>query len=151
MQRINSAGLALLKRFESCRLSAYLDAVGVWTIGWGHTANVYPGQHITQEQADELLLKDLDHFETGVSCQVMPTLTSNQFSACVCLAYNIGLGNFHDSTVRARLNAGRIKEASVWFLPWHKGRDPKTGKLVEIEGLLVRRLAEMRLYDTPDG
>lgn len=52
---------ALIKKYESCRLESYLDTKGVPTIGWGHTGSdvFYPGQVITQAQADYLFSKDL--------------------------------------------------------------------------------------------
>ena len=49
----------LVKHFEGCRLAAYQDSAGVWTIGWGHTRGVAPGQSITQADADALLREDL--------------------------------------------------------------------------------------------
>lgn len=49
----------LVKHFEGCRLTAYQDSAGVWTIGFGHTAGVIPGQVVTQEEADALLHADL--------------------------------------------------------------------------------------------
>ncbi|HDT4264695.1 TPA: lysozyme, partial [Enterobacter kobei] len=33
-------GIALIKQFEGCRLTAYQDSVGVWTIGYGWTQPV---------------------------------------------------------------------------------------------------------------
>ena len=51
--------LAALKVDEGCRLIAYQDTVGVWTIGYGHTAGVHPGQTITQAQADAWLTEDV--------------------------------------------------------------------------------------------
>ena len=38
--KISDNGLNLIKKFEGCRLTAYQDAVGVWTIGYG-TTNAY--------------------------------------------------------------------------------------------------------------
>ena len=35
--KISDNGLNLIKKFEGCRLTAYQDAVGVWTIGYGTT------------------------------------------------------------------------------------------------------------------
>ena len=43
---------------ESCRLDAYQDSLGIWTIGWGH-AHVAPGTVWTQQQADTTLDADL--------------------------------------------------------------------------------------------
>jgi GH24 family phage-related lysozyme (muramidase) len=35
--KVNEQGLALIRKFEGLRTGAYLDAAGVWTIGYGHT------------------------------------------------------------------------------------------------------------------
>lgn len=45
---ISNNGLSLIKRFEGCRLTAYQDSIGIWTIGYGHTSGVAKGQTITQ-------------------------------------------------------------------------------------------------------
>ena len=51
--------LALVKRWEGCDLTAYLDPVGVWTIGYGTTdadkpitgVTIKKGLKISQETA----------------------------------------------------------------------------------------------------
>ena len=35
MMHVSAAGRALIERNEGCRLRAYQDVVGVWTIGYG--------------------------------------------------------------------------------------------------------------------
>ena len=66
-QNINQAGLNLIKTFEGLALEAYLDPVGIWTIGYGHIDGVMEGMTITEEEAEALLLEELDGFERGVS------------------------------------------------------------------------------------
>ena len=63
--KISKDGIALIKHFEGCKLKAYKDGGGVLTIGYGHTSKagglqVYTGLTITQSQAEQLLLDDLD-------------------------------------------------------------------------------------------
>ena len=67
MMQTSAAGVALIKQFEGCELTAYQDAVGVWTIGYGTTSGVYEGQVISQVKAEELLRKDLVMFEKAVN------------------------------------------------------------------------------------
>ena len=95
---INDAGLSIIKKSEGLYLSAIQDPGGVWTIGWGHTVGVTAGQQITQAQADALLAQDLATFESGVGA-VAVNPSSNQFSAMVSLAFNIGMGGFKSSSV----------------------------------------------------
>ena len=135
--KINDEGLKLIKSFEGCRLKAYRDAVGVWTIGWGHTAGVKEGQYITQAQADLLLLSDLAKFEDAVERLGM-NFNENEFSALVSFAYNCGVGNLN------KLCKGRTKPeiASKMLL-----YDKAGGKV--LAGLTRRRKAENELYNTP--
>lgn len=140
---ITPAGLDLIKRFESCRLRAYPDAKGVWTVGWGHAGpTVHPGTVLSQFQADQLLALDVHHFERSVTAALDGApATPNQFSAMVCLAYNIGSGAFRRSTVLRQHRAGHYRLAAAAFLLWIKaGGKP-------LRGLILRRNAERRLYE----
>lgn len=139
-QRINETGLHLLTRFEGCELTAYDDGVGVWTIGYGHTAGVSPGMTITQAQAEEFLRQDLEQFEAYVRDSVEVELNGDQFSALVCFCFNIGPAAFRDSTLRRLLNQGEFEAASQQFPRWNKG----DGK--PMLGLTRRRLAEQALF-----
>lgn len=139
--RINDAGLKLLKEFEGCKLEAYQDLVGVWTIGYGHTGeDVSPYWQITQEEADELLRKDLEKFERGVEKLLKVPVTSNEFSALVCFAYNVGLGNLKQSTLLNCINLHNKRQAPNEFLRWNKAGG------IPVKGLTRRREAERLLF-----
>jgi lysozyme len=56
---ISKAGIQLIKDFAGFRESAYKDIGGVWTIGYGTTKGVKEGQKVTEEEAQNLLIKDL--------------------------------------------------------------------------------------------
>ncbi|MEO0768244.1 MAG: glycoside hydrolase family protein, partial [Cyanobacteria bacterium J06649_4] len=99
IRRINTAGLELIKSFEGLRLNSYRDAVGVWTIGYGHTRTAGPGQRITFEQATNLLRGDVATFEKAVTQAVRVPITGNQFAALVSFAYNVGSGALSSSTL----------------------------------------------------
>lgn len=145
-RRINENGLAIIKRFEGCRLESYKCPADKWTIGYGHTGDVYPGEKITQDQADAILSDDLARFEAGVEevlCAA-PT-TSNQFSAFVSLAFNIGLGAFSRSSA-LRLHRTKLYGAAAdAILLWNRA----AGKV--LPGLVKRREAERGLYMLPDN
>ncbi|WP_273755884.1 lysozyme, partial [Bartonella sp. MM73XJBT.G] len=71
MRKISQEGLALIKQWEGLRLNAYKDAIGVWTIGYGHTNSagkpfVHKGMTMTEKQAEDLLRQDLRQFENTV-------------------------------------------------------------------------------------
>ena len=96
MPQVNEATIDLIKSFEGCSLTAYADAAGILTIGWGHTGPVNgqpicDGMTITQNTADLELRRDLAAFEKGVNDLVARNLTPNQFGALVSFAYNVGL------------------------------------------------------------
>ena len=147
MRRINADGLELIKAFEGCRLTAYRDPVGIWTVGYGSTgAHVKRGVTLTQAQADQLLRLDLDRFEATVNAATrqVPT-TDNQFAAMVSMAFNCGEGAFLKSSIRRFHVAGKPKLAAAAFLLWIKaGKRP-------LKGLIRRRHAERLLYLRPDS
>ena len=89
--KISDNGLNLIKRFEGCRLTAYRDSVGVWTIGYGHTKGVHSGQTISMGQATEYLRQDCANAERNVnSFDSKYHWNQNQFDALVSFAFNIG-------------------------------------------------------------
>ena len=138
--KIGAAGITLIKQFEGCRLKAYRDIVGKWTIGYGSTTGVSEGDEITAEEAEERLQRDLAWFENGVAKVVEVKIRQNQFDALVSLTYNIGLGNFRKSTVLRKLNNRDDFGAAAAFLMWRKAGG------VEVVGLLRRRRAERELF-----
>lgn len=139
--KINDEGLELIKHFEGCRLQAYQDVIGVWTIGYGHVGiEAKPGAEITQEKADSILSQDLIKFEDGVSDLAEVDLNENQFSALVCFAFNIGLGNLAKSGLMSQVNKGNFDNAETRFAMWNKAG----GRAVA--ALTIRREAERRLF-----
>lgn len=140
---INAAGLALIKSFEGCQLTAYRCPAGVWTIGYGSTGpQVIPGKKITQLEAEGLLRSDLKRFEQGVSALGVE-LNENQFSALVSLAFNIGVENLRRSTLVKDLRAGDFASAADQFLVWDKAHGRS------LPGLVRRRAAERKLFLAP--
>src|ERR1700761_3554452 len=136
-------GLALTEQSESCRLTAYQDQVGVWTIGYGHTGpDVTPKLTITQSQAETLLAHDVGRAADCVNKAVTIELTQNEFDALVDFVFNVGTGAFTGSTLLRVLNAGDLAAAANQFDLW----DHAGGAVVA--GLLRRRQAETALFNT---
>ena len=132
---------ALTESFEGCRLKAYRDSKGVWTIGYGHTGGIVEeGMTCTQVQADIWLALDIAWAESVVNREVKLQLTQNEFDALVDFVFNCGAGNFHSSTLLRLVNAGRHAEAALEFEKW----DHCSGQVVA--GLLRRRQAEEALF-----
>jgi GH24 family phage-related lysozyme (muramidase) len=168
LRDVPQEGIELIKSFEgipdgdpsTVNIDAYLDPVGIWTIGWGHAivdgsdflrgaANkararaLFPGG-ITKAQAETLLRADLIDTAAGVLRLVKPALDDNQYGALVSFAFNAGLGNLGKSTLLRLLNAGDVAGAAEQFLVWDKGRI--NGVLQPLAGLTRRRRAERALF-----
>ena len=141
---INSEGVKLIKSFEGMELEAYLDAVDVWTIGYGHTKTAEPGMHITEAQAEELLRQDLEEFEEAVTEAVQVSINPNQFSALVSFCFNLGAGSLFESTLLRLLNQGDFQGAADQFPRWNKAG----GQVLEV--LTRRRKAERALFLSQD-
>ncbi|MEG5970083.1 lysozyme [Enterobacter hormaechei] len=138
-------GIALIKEFEGCKLTAYQDSVGVWTIGYGWTQPVdgkpiRAGMTIKQETAERLLKTGLVSYESDVSRLVKVGLTQGQFDALVSFTYNLGARSLSTSTLMRKLNAGDYAGAADEFLRWNKAG----GKV--LNGLTRRREAERALF-----
>lgn len=136
----SSDGLHLTEHFEGCRLSAYQDDGGVWTIGYGHTYKVIPGMTCTQAQAESWLMEDVARAANAVNIMVKVKLSQPEFDALTDFVFNVGIGNFRDSTCLRVLNQGNYWLAADEFLKWHFVH----GK--PIAGLLLRRKAEQQEF-----
>jgi len=130
---------SLAKQFEGCRLEAYQDIAGVWTIGWGHVGkDVYPGLVWTQAQADDALQHDLNAAMTLLQ-MYSPGLANGTLDALTDFVFNLGIGNYRTSTLCKCVNAQDWAGARTEILRWdHSGG-------VVIPGLLRRREAEAAL------
>lgn len=129
-------GLTLTESFEGCRLSAYQDQAGIWTIGYGHTKNVRPFDRCTQELAERWLQEDVQEAVYIVNRLVKVQLTQGQFDALVDFVFNLGGVNFEHSTLFLMLNQGRYEDAADQFERWAYAGGQK------VAGLLRRRQAE---------
>jgi lysozyme len=138
---LGAAGAALIKSFESLRLTAYQDQRGVWTIAWGHTGpEVVKGLTCTTEQAENWFLEDTQFAVNGVNVSIDTNISQNQFDALVSFTYNVGVGSEAHSTLAKLVNAGDMAGAAAQFPLW----DHVDG--VANAGLLRRREAEQALF-----
>lgn len=168
--RISPDGIALLKAHESFEPEAYPDPGSPlgqacarlnlpmrkyrivldwesrpgdpWTIGYGHTGDVDPGDRCTQEQAEAWLAADLHRAETAVAVHVQVPLTTFQRDALISFTYNVGVGAFRTSTLLKLLNMGDYAGAAEQFPRWNKAQ----GRA--LNGLTARRADERDLFLT---
>ncbi|EID4230985.1 lysozyme, partial [Salmonella enterica] len=119
--KMSARGLAALEHEEGCRLTAYQDSRGIWTIGTGHTGKVdgiaiHKGMTITPDTASRLLQDDLSWVERCIADRVTVELNQHQYDALCSLIFNIGANAFIGSSVRRHLNAGNYAAAADDFL-----------------------------------
>lgn len=141
-------GIPIIRRFEGCKLRAYLCPAEKWTIGWGscfyeNGSAVKQGDVITQERADRLLLNTVLQFEQGVKASVKSSINENQLGALTSFAFNVGLRRFRGSTLLSMVNKNPNdplirRELLKWI---------NRGSAFE-KGLTRRRTAEADLYFT---
>jgi len=145
--KTSEKGIEFIASHEGFRLKAYKCPAGVWTIGYGHTKGVMPGDVITKEHAIEYLKEDVRDAENAVK-RYLNNLNQNQFDALVSFVFNVGSGNFQSSTLlkKAIVNPND-RSISAEFMKWNKAKN-SSGVLVELPGLTKRRQQEANLYFT---
>lgn len=146
----------LIDEFEGNRLRAYLDPVGIWTIGRGHTGpEVKPGLVWTEEQSLMALRLDIQTARHIVKQGVARRITDSMMDALISFVFNVGPGgpkkdgflvlkNGQHSTLRRKINGGVWDMAANEFPKWNKGT--VDGRLISIAGLTRRRAAERELF-----
>ncbi|WNL46593.1 LysM peptidoglycan-binding domain-containing protein [Dyella sp. BiH032] len=145
---ISQNGVQMIEGFEGYSATAYPDpgtGGAPWTIGYGHTKGVQPGQTITRAQAEAYLKEDLAWAQDAVRRNVHVPINQNQFDALVSLTYNLGANGYPG--LLAKLNAGDYKGAQQMF-----GEYVHAGGRV-LQGLVNRRAKEAALFgsDAPSG
>ena len=141
----------LIKFYEGLKLKAYIDPVGIYTIGWGNIFNftknrpVQKGDTITKAEAQLFFDVHMQGIVNGLKKLLKVNINENQFNALLSWVYNFNLQTLAKSTLLKLLNAGKSKElVANEFLKWNKGK--VNGKLVVLPGLVTRRKAEKDLF-----
>lgn len=141
--KTSEQGIGLIKQFEGCKLTAYkpVPTERYWTIGYGHYgADVKPGQTITQTRAEVLLVKDIKPIEQMLN-RMNVNFRQGQFDALVSWIYNLGAGNFNNSTLKKYIMQRRQDELITdQLVKWVNS----CGK--PLLGLKKRRVAEANLW-----
>ena len=130
--------------FEGYRSTAYQDSGGVWTIAYGRTSGVYPGQTTNRAQALRWLAQDLREASAAVKRNVRVKLTVRERIATISFVFNVGEGGLQSSTFLRELNAGNKRRAADALRLWVKDAAGNT-----LLGLQRRRAAERWLFIHP--
>lgn len=149
--KISDKGVSLIQQFEGCRLKAYQDSAGVWTIGYGtimypNGTRVKKGDQITHEDAITYLKYEISLKSKSVSAFVSKcVLTQDQYDALVSFAYNLGVGALQKSTLLKKvIKNPNDPSIEAEFLKWNKIK--KGGGYIALPGLTKRRQSEADLY-----
>lgn len=149
---LSEDGERLIKHFESCRLQAYPDSGGLYTIGWGTTRyengrEVKKGDTITQGRADALFKLQIPKYEQTVKGKIKRNLLQHEFDALVSFVYNAGTsynsgGFWKDFNIFSNVNKGVTGEEMINY--WSTLAITAKGK--KLNGLIRRRKAEAHLF-----
>lgn len=131
-------------RWEGLLLRAYQDSGGIWTIGYGHTSGVYPGQVCSKAQALRWLTEDLREAAKAVDRYVTRRMSFRQRIAWISFAFNVGAGGLASSTALRLFNSGSTRAAAASLLNWVHDANGTV-----LTGLVRRRKAEGWLLTHP--
>jgi lysozyme len=134
--------LNLMSQFEGNRLTAYTDSGGIWTIGRGHTGDVYKDEIITQEQSDEYFRQDVEE-KTAQLNDLGLNFRQGQFDSLTSLIFNCGFGRVKQTGLFEILKENINNESDVIYIFMQITHDAK-GNL--LQGLVVRRFKELYIY-----
>jgi len=142
MRHVTEQGLQLIRRFEGFAPLPYLCPVGYLTVGYGHLVKNPDAfkNPITEDEATEMLVVDIEVAEKAVLRLITEPLTDSQFDALVSFTFNLGSGALQRSTLRRKVNRGDHEDVPDEFAKWVWAGGKK------LKGLIRRRAAEAMLY-----
>lgn len=139
-----AAAAAFVSPWEGMVPVAYLDRIAdppVWTVCYGETRGVRPGDSYTPEQCADMLGEALAEYRTGLIACVpgLPDQPQGVQVALVSWSYNVGTSAACGSTLARLANAGDWRGACNQLPRWNRAGG------VEVRGLTNRRAAEQAL------
>lgn len=143
-QEFLAQAVPFVGRWEGLRLVAYRDLVGVWTVCYGETKGVSPGDVYTKPECDAMFSRELLEYRSGLHAYfsaetIAARLPVARDVAFASLAYNVGVSGAGKSTATRRLNDGNVAGACNALTWWNKAG----GRVVR--GLVNRRTDEQEL------
>lgn len=144
MRHITQDGLDLIKRFEGFSPTVYICPAGYPTIGYGHLVRDHEQdqyqQGITEQEAEDLLRRDVQVAERAVLRLIDVPLTDGQYDALVSFTFNLGPGALQRSTLRRKVNREEHAEVPAQLMRWVWAGGKR------LKGLVRRRESEAILY-----
>jgi lysozyme len=136
---VAAAAVVLVGGFEGLRLNAYPDPATQgppWTICYGETKGVKPGDRKTVEECKALLRESLVEYADAIERCVTVDLPDRRFVALTSFAYNVGTQAACRSSVVRHINAGNVRAGCDALLQWNKAAG------ITFPGLTKRRERE---------
>lgn len=136
-----AAAVAFIGQWEGLRLQAYQDITGTWTVCYGETRGVGPGDEYSEAQCDAMLARGIAEFEAQLDACLAPPVPVPLESkiAFVSWTYNVGAGAACSSTLVRLANSGDLRGACDQLPRWNRAG----GEV--IRGLVNRRVSERAL------
>lgn len=136
---VSAIGIASIAGYEGLKTVAYLDPVGIPTICYGYTKDVFLGMTKTVSECQFLLKEEIEATTQHILSVYKGPLSQGELDAYVSFAYNVGTGNFDNSTLLKKLKAGDRIGACHQLKRWVYAKGKK------LKGLVARRAAEMKV------
>ncbi|UWQ29922.1 lysozyme [Leisingera sp. M523] len=131
-----SSAVGFVGQWEGLRTEAYRDIVGVWTVCYGETKGVQPGDSYTKAECDRMLAEEVASYEAQLDRCLTATVPVGMKIALVSWTYNVGPGAACRSTLVRKANAGDLVGACHELPRWNRAG----GRV--IRGLTNRRASE---------
>lgn len=137
-------GLARVKK--DGMVYPYLCPAGYPTQGYGVRVASMDVPAITQDEAEMQMQRVLPSY-ISQTLECCPSLAQHprRLAAITDFCFNLGKARLAGSTLRRRINSGDWAGARVELSKWVYGRNPRTGLLEKLPGLVARRAAEAAL------
>ncbi|WP_086930637.1 lysozyme [Agarilytica rhodophyticola] len=142
MRKTNQAGIDLITKYEGFSKTVYICPANYPTIGYGHLVRDHEdfSNGVTEEEAMQLLKKDLITAERAVTQLINVPLTDGQFDALVSFTFNLGSGALQRSTLRRKLNRSDYDSVPYELKKWVWAGGKK------LKGLMKRRQEEVEFF-----
>ena len=139
-----TVAVPLIAKWEGLRTEAYQDIVGVWTVCYGETKGVRPGDSYSEAECRDMLAREVRSYRQGWRGHItaetaLQRLHAPREAAFVSLAYNVGIAGAGKSTATRRLNGGNVAGACTAIGWWNRAGDRV------VRGLVNRRAEEVAM------
>lgn len=131
-----ASAVTFIGEWEGLRTTAYRDIVGVWTVCYGETKGVGPGDSYSKAECDAMLAREIVTYEAQLDRCLTADVPAGMKVALVSWTYNVGAGAACRSTLVRKANAGDLAGACNELPRWNRAG----GRV--IRGLTNRRMSE---------